>query len=397
MKKNELEQLYVYLNDEINSIKSDYQRSGWTKWALLAAFATMFWMFLSVVETDQLDFNKVCYFLLLIIFFVDSSKLFVEIINGNDKGKNINRFFLTKDSLGDSRVTLLLSFIKYIFIIIILSNLKGDLSKVTSFSMSFIVYFFIVVLLLSFILSFTKLPLKVQLNYDKKKLVFYTLLIILYIISLIGLIRLWMFNLEWKSMDNFKVAILIFGMFYMLEILSKQERLPSTINSLYEIRRKIIFGAASYDIIKGQIEVTLLGHNVSTFFAPYIERYISNTDNYQKSMGEVNFSLQKLNSLLSQMEDKSDDVSLQKALEVRTLVDNHFKNATKYLDTIVKNEKSTEKMLKYFNILFPNETQSFEDIYLTIIREVEKMRNKSKEAHNNINKVVDNINRLNLE
>lgn len=366
------------MNEEINKINTDQKKSGWTKWALLAALATMSWLLINQFEDSNLDFLKLQIILIIITFsFFLISNLNTVFQIKSFKSDNL-RYHTGQEVFSDSRKHLFVLFIWYSIILFFIINNKNLLSESSLYLSYFIIAFYIGGFFNSFLIKKNKLiifPIDPLTGAISSSIMKWFVRIIS--LTLIGIIIYSGFDWVHISLENkvfqidiIKIALLIIGIVIVTYLIFSQSLHSNFLNTLVQIRRDLVLTNKSNEEISKEIDKAINGHKLET----YLGTDVSEIESYNKLFEK---ELNQINQTLSEIKENNDEESLfteqKKDYIFRSLV---FASKIEF-DQIEKNFKKIQIKDKVFRVITRNNKS-----HQLQLESISERNNKNVEKYN---------------
>lgn len=296
------------LDFEITQIQQEYNRPGWTLWALLGALATSIWLLLDVVEKTNINFHYGFFVFLTISIVLDGFSL-LKLLTSSESGSSkagVLKFFT---GLFKVRYIVLLSLIRNILVLYLGFIYKSWVSKL-SITLFFTYYgvgvlFFLVLLTLSFtefpiILSGTKYPYPAKFIISVAK-----------VFIIIGVITLAYGYLEacinvspFLRAPEYRFGGLLWTIGFIILKLGRDVNSPILLDSLIELRRDLLFDRIDTSSAKRQMGIILSGLEVSDLLQEDIREIYRLYDEANKEYKIVHDRMKLADSLFSEFQSK---------------------------------------------------------------------------------------------
>jgi hypothetical protein len=268
--------LIQLLEFEINQIRAEETRPGWTVWALLGGLASAFWLLTLEIEKSSISLINIALLFLLFSLIYDCIDLiqFVIMPSAPNKASGF-RYYLPRVNLSQSR----LSFLVEIMRLIILIAIAAWLRQVIGHPYAYAVYLLYGIIALSCVfglgLSLLNFPLPYSLpSGDRVTSGLYVFSLLVSMFALVGLFRVLASGAVVVSASDYRIGGLGLTIILLLRVLSKGQVKTPLLRTLVEIRRELAFGRMDLDSAQRQTEIALMGMTVSDVFQDDIAKIL---------------------------------------------------------------------------------------------------------------------------
>lgn len=310
----------------------EYQKPGWNLWVLSGAFASLFWILISLLEENNFHLNSAIF--VAIFFYISYNilrPLYKFISNSSSKGNGKYVYLRTEMANSLLSIIFLLATLIFIYIFII-----KNVTNCPAFVMIlFHIFFFLIfiVFMVLFLVSFVNIPISSNNNspFIKKKgslifsLIFALALNLLYIIYI-----------QLPCLDEYtsvKLGLVLFSLhFITFKLLSTTER-NLLLNQIDELIDDVTFDNKSVTAGEETLKLIIYGLQFNKIVSPLINEHLELTKSYKDNYDLI---IERLNQLKEETYDK------QKTL----LIDAIFKQVAEAERTYPLVEKSKNKILK---------------------------------------------------
>lgn len=281
--KSEL--FYDFLSSEINHLKDEMQRPGWTKWAIIGGLATLTWLTLNEFANNALiNQNNISFIVIGSVFIYNFISLLMYSLGGGPITKPDAKYFMSNQFIGLNRFYLLLHLLQYVVMIFLVSNLLSGLGKQTITLIYILTSLFAFMFLSVLVLSYFRIPFNVSRKSPWKFRIFWFSLVILMLIVILKIFHFYFDHSENFHISDFRISALCLGMFYLTLLLIKKPQHTLMLSSLIEIRRKLIFHNLDIGEAVRQTEIALTGLRASNLLHNFIVNFIKLCDEFNSKI-----------------------------------------------------------------------------------------------------------------
>jgi hypothetical protein len=374
------EEVLKALDFEIDSIKSEINRLGWTTWALLGSLATIIWLIINNWENFKGNFTNVGLWFFCVIFLIDILNIIDNILLQRKSHTGEIRIYRFKELYSSSRRLFLLNFLmalSLVYLSVILLKNVPPLIRIYSF------LFYggaCLIWLFTLIMSFIDFPL-VQGNYK-----FRTYKLILTLIILPGFVVLFYCYKTIGTINilEIKLAFLICTFLFLLKRLSEGNDSKSKMDSLKEIRRDLVFGRLGIQEALKRTDIILLGMNVSQFFQDDIDSLLKLLSLNHSEINTLSLRYQEISNLISKKESKKEEIE-KITNDFRLLCDSNFYRRNRVKEYLYKKEQLLNKIS-----LFQNDKEAKLELQ-NIIMKIDKEEQENKNMEDGLEEDLNNF------
>ena len=391
---HEFEHLTELLNAEIDRIRAEESRPGWTMWALLGGLATILWLMVAELEKNTIDLLNVLFLLLLFSLVCDTLREIPLIISGSPALSVPLRVKFTR-SIFQGRVHSLVALVRSITLIIVTAMIRPFASACYVVA----AYVFYVRLALAFagrfLLSFLRVPSPApQQDAEWTAKVLRLLLLVPGIIALFGLSSALLNQKVSPEVFEYRFSGLLVAATLTLLLLAQGQSRAPLLATLMHIRRSLTFGSIDLASAKRQAEVALLGMTVADAFQDDLRRLLLDLQQADVFLEAIEQRFQEIRSVL----DKSDsEISekqrvLMEAVRRSSQID--LDDAKRELNAFLNRYESFRRRTRLFLGRQSDLTEERDDLLdkLSVMRqEVEKRLGRSKKLLQTLDKTLDSV------
>jgi hypothetical protein len=268
------EVFYNFLSSEIDHLKNEIKKPGWTNWAIMGSLATLVWLTFNEFDNNALRIHNVSFIILTSLFIHRLLRTIQLFVAEDITSKSEAKYLLTNESFGQNRVSLILEVLKYAFMIYLISSLPLGIEKhtITLLYITSSVCGFAFVCGLIF--SYLQIPYSLSTRGNWTRNIVYCLSAILFFLIAFELVHFYVDHSNDFHISDFRFSALFIGGFYLVLLLSKIPQDSRMLSSLIEIRRKLIFHNLSITEAVRQTEIALTGLKVSNLLHNYIANFL---------------------------------------------------------------------------------------------------------------------------
>jgi hypothetical protein len=346
----EKQTVQIFISREIELIHNIEKRSGINRWIILAGLATLVWTFLSIYESHTIDFKYVGANYLFICLFIISIRFLIVFISGEFIDRGTNRPRVYKSNSSDRKQTLFLSLYPVLLAFLGYFNIAN---KYLMWIFILSCFFFSIILIVTFIVSFFKLPILIN---RKNKYIKY---FFVYIIGISGFLSFQYFKYfnvnDIREFTTIKLTLILIATTYLVFRLLELQVNDSLLDILISIRRSLDLDDISAEIAFEKVKLALLGQTVSNFFEQKINEVLNILTESEHIIRQIN----DLKDLL----DKETEISKKATLIV--ICSNYTKNLvekSKQLSDIMK------KIREQHYIIFKQDLETKDELNVVLNR-----------------------------
>lgn len=268
------EELSIFLNSEIESLRSEIQRPGWTNWALTGALAALVWILISLIEQGNYNLREIGSLLLVISFSIYVYALIHGLIRPNLPSQQHRGRLMHTDLTGSNITFIILIIAQLVFLIIVILQLSTELGSVaTSISLAAVsIPLFSAVMSIIFIA--TRFPVLYNPSHRYTKVVS-VVCSVLMLLSVWYQIRLLWISPGGATIYDVRLALVIAAIFYLSCKLVFIPRGNLTLDLLTTIRRELLFGRIELEPAIQQVDIALAGLRASDLLESYVTKLLS--------------------------------------------------------------------------------------------------------------------------
>ena len=259
-----IERITELLNSEITFIRSEYERPGWTRWALLGGIASTIWLIMDRVEQDSFEvMNVMTLFLAFSLMLYVLANLSILLDSLHADGISAGRFRVTNRWFAQSRAGLMVFLAHSIAVIAIANSVRAHVPWPFT-AMVYVVYGLLTcVLLLAFALTCFSYPFRLKPGSPRSSKVFDLVLIVGSVIPAVAYLDSVIRSPSAASVEDFRMASLLVVLYYLLRTLAGLRGKTPILNSLVATRRELLCGRIDIETAMQQINIALAGLEVS--------------------------------------------------------------------------------------------------------------------------------------
>lgn len=331
--------------------KSKYEKPGWNKWALFGAFASLIWIFISLNEKKNVNYNAV---LPLLIFMIISipylTVLFGSLISKDDDKK---KYLSINKIVSDNILSLTYGFLTYSAILLYAlfypKPLKTDLLflEVLVVWLLFSIVFAVVI---SLIKNFPPIPKK----RSKTSLVINLLVMILYVFSLYPLCKV----ITWDDYEIWKLSLVLFGLYFVIKKLIDDTERNSMIDAIDDLMDDVFFeNVSSIEEAQNRLKIIVFGLEFKDLFAPQVKEFIAIHDKLRNSIEKTKNRVDKYIEVENELKIPLKESVAQNLLDLASISEElkdvwkRIKSKLLYFHHLEKGSKDYQDILDVFENL----------------------------------------------
>lgn len=285
----------IFLNSEIENLRNEIQRPGWTTWALTGALAALVWILISLVEQGHYSLRAVAS-ILLVISFLDYSYTPIRVLVSPSLTVQQLRGRIIPTRLFSANIpSFILMVAQLVFLTIVISRFSPELGSVaTSISLAAVSF-----LLFSTMIAAIVIIARFPIVFNPGNRVASALLVVcsgLLLLSAWYHIRFLWISPGGATVYDVRFAIVIAAIFFLSLKLISVPRGALTLDVLTNIRRELMLERLELETAIEQADIALTGDRASKLLESYIAKLLSL---YRDAKAEFSRSV----SLLDQLEE----------------------------------------------------------------------------------------------
>jgi len=271
---------YNFLSSEIDHLKNEIKKPGWTNWAIIGGLATLVWLTFNEFDNNALRIHNISFIIITSVFIHRLLSIVQLSLADYPTSKSETKYLPSNEVLSQSRVFLILQVLKYAFLIYLISILPLGIEKliITLLYITTSVYAF--VFACGLIFSYLHIPFGLNTRRNWKINIPYYLLGILVFYIAYKLVHFYVNHSIDFNIADFRFSALFVGGFYLVVLLCWIPQDSRILSSLIEIRRKLVFHNLNITEAVRQTEIALTGLKVSNLLQNYIVNYLKLCDEF---------------------------------------------------------------------------------------------------------------------
>lgn len=284
----------ILLNSEIESLRNEIQRPGWTTWALSGALAALVWILFSLIEQGNYSLRAIASLLLVISFLIYAYAFIQSLIKPNLPSQQHRGRLMHTNILGANIPFIILIIAQVVFLIIVILQFSTELgSFATSTSLAAVS-----IILLSTLVAIVVIAARFPILYNPRHRFSAVVLVVCSVLILISVwyhIRLLWISPGGANIYDVRFALVIAAIFYISCRLVFIPRGALTLDLLTNIRRELLFERVELGTAIQQVDIALAGMRASDLLESYVAKLLS-------LYGDAKAEFSKSASLIDQLE-----------------------------------------------------------------------------------------------
>jgi hypothetical protein len=268
------EEFNIFINSEIENLRNEIQRPGWTTWALTGALAALVWALISLVEQGHYSLRAVAS-LLLVISFLDYARTPIQVlISPSLTLQQLRGRIIPARLLSANMPVIVLMVAQLVFITIVISRFSTELGSVAT-SISFTA---VSVLLLSTLIGFVIIIARFPVVFNPRNRGAVAILVVcsgLMLLSVWYHIRFLWISPGGATVYDVRFALVIAAIFFLSMKLISVPRGALTLDVLTNIRREVLLEKIKLETAIEQVDIALTGNRASNLLESYIAKLLS--------------------------------------------------------------------------------------------------------------------------
>lgn len=269
-------QFAEYLNKEIDNLREEIKRPGWTNYAILISIATLVWTLLYCFETGGYSIRNVAF---LILGFSLSWELITALILPKKPPRldfKLKRRFVNRNILSSNKLPFFLFICRLGFFLFVSLALSRDLGIFTMIFTSVFLSIFIFCLLLAVVVvNYFKFPIPMSPPRKKLNMVINTIIILSFLVIIFRYLSFSLTSPSTSVLTDIRLALLIVAIFHLFIILIRVPQGKLMFDSLVMTRRELALSEISLDTARIYTDVALTGFRTSDVLEEYLAALLS--------------------------------------------------------------------------------------------------------------------------
>jgi hypothetical protein len=263
-----------FLDSEIENLRSEIQRPGWTSWALTAALAGLVWILISLVEQGNYSLKAVASLLLVVSFLTYSYALVKDRVSPSLPSERPKGRLMPTNLVNANMPVIILIVAQLAFFTIVIPRFSTELGSVaTSISLAAISLLWLTVVAGIFIVAM-RIPVPFNSRHRLLPIVSVIYLVVM-LLSIWYQIRFLWISAGVASVYDVRFALVVAAIFYLSCRLVSVPRGALTLNVLRTIRRELVLGRIELGPAKEQVDIALTGMRASDLLEGYVSKLLS--------------------------------------------------------------------------------------------------------------------------
>lgn len=312
------------LNYEINHLNDQQGRPGWTKWAIVAAFASLLWLLINVMESSQVNWKIASIYTVFLYLFAIGVKSTLNIMTLTPEVTNEIRFSKIVKKIHPNEC--LWSIAKSTVMLLFLWYANVYFSLAETISLSIFISLGIVFSAIAIVIIQANIPMNITGKKSSGWLSFVLDVFCIYPIIMMAVIVI-RTNLN-THLPEIRVSGIIFGLVFLVDKYLEDTPHGHMLAELINIRRQLCMRKINSNAAIQQTEIVILGMKISDLLSGDVSRILSLFRNFEDILNMSREEAISVKSKLSSLESPSDeDKILVRA--VRESLANHGKRIQK--------------------------------------------------------------------
>lgn len=205
---------FTYLLDaEINNLRSEIQRPGWTTWAIYGGLATLVWLLLSEIQQARYSIREVSG-LLLVIWLMYWPYIYIKsCVNPSGLFPNLNSRLHPGYFLRGTRLLVIIFLALQIYFIVVALDFSRDVGNLATTLVCIEFAFLLLMMLVGLVLSFVELPFPASPNTGKLSVATSVFLVLITAIPLGLYLNYLLISPAVANLFDVRFALIIAGIF----------------------------------------------------------------------------------------------------------------------------------------------------------------------------------------
>ena len=293
----------IFLNSEIENLRNEIQRPGWTTWALTGALAALVWILISLVEQGHYSLRAVAS-ILLVISFLDYSYTPIRVlISPSLTVQQLRGRILPTRLLSANIPGFILIVAQLVFLTIVISRFSTELGSVaTSISLAAVSF-----LLFSTMIAAIVIIARFPIVFSPGNRVTSALLVVcsgLMLLSAWYHIRFLWISPGGATVYDVRFAIVIAAIFFLSLKLISVPRGALTLDVLTNIRRELMLERIELGTAIEQADIALTGDRASKLLESYIAKLLSLYRDASVELSKSVSCIEKIEKSIPEIEGK---------------------------------------------------------------------------------------------
>jgi hypothetical protein len=288
----------TFLDSEIENLRSEIQRPGWTSWALSGALAAVVWLLLSLVEQGGYSLKAVGSSLLVIWLLIFSFGVAKALVGPSLRSERIKGRLMAMEVVQANVPDMVMIVGALGFFIAITVRLSSELGSVATDVLLATISFNLLSALLLVVIIAMRIPVPANARHRLQNMINAVLLVL-------GLVSIWyQMRFLWISpgtgtVADVRFALVIAAVFYLSFRLVSVPRGTLTLDTLTTIRREVVLGRMAIERASEQVDIALAGMRASDLLESYVSKLLSLYRDAGAELGKCISCLDELDKSLS--------------------------------------------------------------------------------------------------
>lgn len=264
----------AFLDAEIESLRDEIRRPGWTRWALTGALAALVWVLISLIEQGDYSVEAVTSLLLVISFLMYSYALIAALVSPGLPSQRPKARIISTHEISGSMPVIILIVVQLAFLTAVIQHLSMELGGVaTRISLAAIsLLWFSALGMLAIVATRFPMPLNPR---HRVNIVILLIGIVLMLLSAWYHVRFLWISPGGATACDIRLALVIAAIFYLFAKLITVPGGAITLDVLTTIRREFLRERIELETAIQQVDIALAGMRASDLLEGYIAKVLS--------------------------------------------------------------------------------------------------------------------------
>jgi hypothetical protein len=348
------EDLVRLLEFEINHIRTEEARPGWSTWALIAGLATMLWLLSHELQESKPDIDHTLLVFLLVSITYDALKIFSKFLKDIPVGKG--RFVTIRAQLSPGRSRLMVDAARNVALIAIAVHLRGSLGRAAEILIVLYYGFDTLADLLGLLLSYTDFTVPKQPQTPRLAMNVRIGGLALGCFAALGSAFAFS-NFKMPPQPELRLGGLLFAIGIVVLLVTRSQPKTPLLETLVQIRRAVGLGQLDLDSARRQVDIALEGMNVSDVLQ---SRLVSLLADLERSGVHLETAANEVNAFALTMKTSSQPLTQTGQLVpvIKQSVNHHLEEAKAGFDSFNSKLRVFQTRVHTYDVLSPSSRPS---------------------------------------
>ena len=268
-------QFIEYLDKEIDNLRNEIQRPGWTSYAILGGIAALVWTLIYCFDAGGYSLRNVAFLILGFSLLRDLLIMLFPSAKPPRLDLKLKRRFINRNFLSSNRGALFLIGGQYGFFLFVSLKLSQDLGTFTTIFTSAFLSLLLLAILSGALLFFLKFPIPMSPPRKRLNIAINTIIILSFLVIISRYLGFFLVSPSITLIADIRVALLIVAIFYLLLIKIRVPKGNLILDSLVMTRRELALDEIDLDTARIHTDIALTGLRTSDVLEEYLTTLLS--------------------------------------------------------------------------------------------------------------------------